>query len=264
MKRLLIAATAALLLCPVTAYAAPTEDAKAVYEELMNTTQNMTDMNAYYDMNLKMSSSMFKELGLESMDMRMEMNTRIKNMTDPQNMQYQAFTRVSMPDIPSQESCAYYANGYYYIDTMGQKIRYAMPLDQMVEQAMASASMAEASLDVYKDLTLQIDGENRILHYTIDDAKFGEYMDLAMGATGFNELLGDDASMSVTNIKGSYIINPEGYYTKAYLSMDMAMALMGESIQVSITADIGVADPGQPVTLSVPNPKEYKEMASPY
>lgn len=39
--------------------------------------------------------------------------------------------------------------------------------------------------------------------------------------------------------------------------MDMDMTMYGESIHVSIDANIGYANPGQPVSIAAPNPTDY-------
>ncbi len=42
--------------------------------------------------------------------------------------------------------------------------------------------------------------------------------------------------------------------------MDMDMTMQGETFSVNLDGDVGIADPGQPVDVPVPNPAEYTEM----
>lgn len=91
MKRLLAITLSALLLCPMTSYAAQTDDARAVYEALMANSQAATDLNAYYDLNMTMSGSVFESLGTDPIAMHIEMNTKMNHLTEPDNMRLAMF-----------------------------------------------------------------------------------------------------------------------------------------------------------------------------
>lgn len=261
MKRLLALTISALLLCPMTSFAAQTEEAKAVYQEMMEKTQTMNDMNAYYDMSVKATGDMFKELEMDSLDMRIEMNTRMQNLTNPSQLRFHAFSRISMPALMGQQSMEfsmYYLDGYYYMDMMGQKIKTPMPLDEAMAEVTSTSQMFDNSLEEFTDLTLRTEGENRILSYTMDAGKLNEQMRTILDASGMGSLY-QGVSFNVSNIRGEYIVNPEGYYTKANILMDMSMTMEGETLNMSIVADVGIADPGQPVAINLPNPAEYTE-----
>lgn len=262
MKRFLALTLSALLLCPITTFGAQTEEAKAVYQEMMEKSQTTTELHAYYDMTIQMKSDMFTELGLDSMDMRIEMDTRIKNVTDPSQMQLSTFSRMSMLGSQQLEYSTYYAGGYYYMDMLGQKLKAPMDVTTAMEDAMSSVNMFETSTDYFKDLTLRTEGDMRILSYTLDDTKMNEMIELVLGTAGMNSLY-DGASVSVSNISGEYNIRPDGFYTKATMKMDMTMTMMDETIYASIIADIGVVDPSQPVVINVPNLAEYVEQPLP-
>lgn len=260
MKRLLALTISALLLCPMTSFAAQTEEAKAVYLEMMEKTQTLNEMNAYYDMTVKMTGDMFKDIEMDSLDMRIEMNTRMHNLTNPSDLRFQAFSRVSMPSLMAQpmEFSMYYMDGYYYMDMLGQKVKSPMPLDQAMEEVTSTSQMFDNSLEDFTDLTLRTEGENRILSYTMDAGKLNDQMMAILGAPGMNSMY-QGISFNVSNIRGEYIVNPEGYYIKANVLMDMSMTMEGETINMAIVADVGVADPGQPVAIALPNPAEYTE-----
>lgn len=256
MKRLFAFTLSALLLCPMTSFAAQTDEAKAVYQEMMDTTQTMNDMNAYYDMNIKMSD------GTDSLDMRMEMNARMQNLTNPSDLRYQVFTRATLPDGQQTEYSMYYLDGYTYLDMMGQKIKYPVPFDQALTDAMSASELIGTTTDFYKDLTVRTEGDLRILSYSFDDAKMNDYIKMFLGAVGVDSLY-NGLNLSISNINGEYTINPEGYFTKMTMNMDMAMTIEGQTLNASVVADIGIADPGQPVEITTPNPGEYTETSQP-
>lgn len=260
MKRLLALTLSALLLCPMTSFAAQTEEAKAVYQEMMDKSQTVNDINAYYDMILKMSGDALGESGSDSVEARIEMNARMQNLTNPAELRYQIFSRMSMPDEQPIEFSMYYLDGYYYMDMLGQKIKYPMPLEEALKEAMSTSRMFETSTDYFKDLTVRTEGDMRVLSFIIDDAVINEYVNTILSATGMDALY-NGVSFSVSNVGGEYVINPDGYYTKAIMNMDMTITMMGETINASINADIGIADPGQPVDILTPNPNEYVEQS---
>ena len=81
MKRIwsiLLTITVALtLLCPMTAYAAQSQEALELYKAVEARNQNVTDMNAFYDFKMKMSGSLFENEGIDPVDMRLEMNMKM-------------------------------------------------------------------------------------------------------------------------------------------------------------------------------------------
>lgn len=244
-----------MMMCPITAYAAVDADAKAVYEEVIEKTKDMTDMNAYYDMKLGVSD------GTQNENMRMEMNVKMKNITDPQNIQYMVYSRTNAGGtelIMSQ----YYKDGYSYMDMLGSKVKAQMPLADMMNQVMTSANALNTSTEYFDSLTLRTEGENRILSYTMNDEKLNDYVQQIMGMMGSMDSLVGGMQMSAREVSGEYIVNKEGYYTKAFIKMTLDMSLMGQNISITMDGDIGIADPGQPVEIIMPDFSEYQEVTA--
>lgn len=129
----------------------------------------------------------------------------------------------------------------------------------MMNQAMASSKAFEVPEDLAGDFNLWDEGENKVIGYTINDARMNEYMQMVLGSTGLTGML-DGLDMKLRNIRGEYVVNPAGDCIKMRLKMDMDMTMQGETFSVSLDGDVGIADPGQPVDVPVPNPAEYTEM----
>ena len=83
MKRLLAIVLGAALLCPMTAYAGQTEEAKALYDQVQEKSNAITDMNAFYHFKIKFGGSMIENAGLTASDMRLEMNVKMNHLTEP-------------------------------------------------------------------------------------------------------------------------------------------------------------------------------------
>ena len=259
MKRLLAVVLGAVLLCPMTAYAARSQEALELYKAVEAKNRNMTDMNAFYDFKMKMTGSMLENEGISPIDMRLEMNMKMNHMQDPSQLRYMAYCRMTIPDSEPITYSMYYLDGYTYMDMPGQKIKYPMAMGDMMNQAMASSKAFEVPEDLAGDFNLWDEGENKVIGYTINDARMNEYMQMVLGSTGLTGML-DGLDMKLRNIRGEYVVNPAGDCIKMRLKMDMDMTMQGETFSVSLDGDVGIADPGQPVDVPVPNPAEYTEM----
>ena len=245
MKRLLAIVLGAALLCPMTAYAGQTEEAKALYDQVQEKSNAITDMNAFYDFKIKFGGSMIENAGLTASDMRLEMNVKMNHLTDGSQMTY------SM----------YYLDGYMYMDMLGQKIKMPMAMGDMMQQSMASANAFDVPTDIVKDMNLWDEGENKVIGFTIDDSRMNEFLQTVLGSTGLTGMM-EGTSMSLHNIKGEYVVNPNNDLIKMRLKMDMSMTMDGETITMSMDGDVGIADPGQPVDVPVPNIAEYTDITA--
>ena len=134
-----------------------------------------------------------------------------------------------------------------------------MAMGDMMNQALASSKAFDVPEDLVGDFSLWDEGENKVIGYTINDAKMNEYMQMVLGSTGLTGML-DGLDMKLHNIRGEYVVNPAGDCIKMRLKMDMDMTMQGETFSVNLDGDVGIADPGQPVDVPVPNPAEYTEM----
>ena len=228
MKRLLAIVLGAALLCPMTAYAGQTEEAKALYDQVQEKSNAITDMNAFYDFKIKFGGSMIENAGLTASDMRLEMNVKMNHLTEPALMRYMAYCRMTDPDGSQMTYSMYYLDGYMYMDMLGQKIKMPMAMGDMMQQSMASANAFDVPTDIVKDMNLWDEGENKVIGFT----------------------------------KGEYVVNPNNDLIKMRLKMDMSMTMDGETITMSMDGDVGIADPGQPVDVPVPNIAEYTDITA--
>ena len=261
MKRLLAIALGAALLCPMTAYAGQTEEALALYNQVQEKSRSITDMNAYYDFKIKVGGTMLQNEGLTPMDMRLEMNIKMNHLTDPGQMRYMAYSRMTGPDNEQITFSMYYLDGYCYMDMLGQKVKYPMAMADMMEQSMASANAFDVSTDIMRDLNLWDEGENKVIGFTIDDTKMNEYLQTVLSSTGLTGMM-DGTGMNLRNMRGEYVVNPNGDMIKMRLKMDMDMTMEGQTVTVNLDGDVGIADPGRPVDVPVPNVAEYTDMTA--
>lgn len=261
MKRLLAVVLGAALLCPMTAYAAQSEEALALYNQVQEKSKTTTDMNAFYDFKIKLGGSMLENAGVSLSDMRLEMNIKMNHLTEPSLLRYMAYCRMTDPQGSQMTYSMYYLDGYVYMDMLGQKIKMPMAMGDMLQQSMASSSAFDISADVVKDMNLWNEGENKVIGFTIDDSKMNEFIQTVLSSTGMSGML-DGTNVSLHNVSGEYVVNPNGDLIKMRLKMDMNMTMDGETITMTMDGDVGIADPGQPVDVPLPNIAEYTDITA--
>lgn len=259
-KRLLALAAGILLMCPVTAYAAPSETATDALERVMEQQAAVDSINAFYDFDLNMSGSMMEELGTDSLSMRMEMNVKMSGLKDPSQMKYMTYYRITAPGGEQMTGSTYYVGGYMYTDSLGMKYRYPMDMTDAMTQAMSVSDPVGASMEYIKDVSLRPEGKNAVIDYTMNTFKINDLVRQVLDSAGMAGMT-DAMTFGIDSARGSYVINPDGLCEKQYMSMIMGMSMDGEDLRMTIDGDIGIADPGQPVEVPMPNPAEYQEMA---
>lgn len=266
-KRLAAAVIGMMMVCSVPAYANEA-DAVAVYQEMEEKTRSMSDIDAYYDFKVNMS------YGEDHVDGRVEMNVKANQMNDPENLKFNAYMRLTM-DLGSNTAGGegpgaaatydtsmtvtgniYYADNMYYMDMLGSKLKMAMPLSEMMSSMQSVQSLSHYSLDLMENMTLRTDGDIRIISFTMNQEKMDEMMNQVMAAVP--TLAESGANIRFRDISGEYEINPEGYYIKSREKITMDMTAEGETITIVLDGDVGIANPGQPVSFPAPNPAEYE------
>lgn len=267
LKRLAAVTMSMVMALTMTAYANDA-DAVAVYQEMEAKNSAMTDTDSYIDFKIDMNS------GGEHIGMRMEMNMKAVNMTTPEQMRMNTYMRISVTDAGTSGTSGgpgvagatidltdavitanvYYENGMYYMDMLGQKTKVPMPLDEMMKSLEETNSMMTTSLDYIQDLKLRTEGDDRILSFKMDASKMNGLLQEVMGAL---QGMTGETSVSYRDINCEYIVNPEGYCTKARMKLTMDMTIEGETVTTVLDGDIGYANPGQPVTITAPNLAEY-------
>lgn len=268
-KRLAAAVIGMMMICSVPAYANES-DAVAVYQEMEEKTRSMSDIDAYYDLKMDISK------GKDHVGGRVEMNMKANQMNDPANLKFNAYMRLSL-DLGSDTAGAegsgtaaandtnmvvtgniYYADNMYYMDMLGSKLKMAAPLSEMMANMQSVQSLSHYSLDLMENMTLRTEGDIRIISFTLNQEKMDEMMNQVMAAAAMPALEESGASIRFRDISGEYEISPEGYYVKSREKITMDVTVEGETITIVLDGDVGIANPGQPVSFPAPNPAEYE------
>lgn len=253
MKKVLALVLSAAMALSLTACggSAKPKDPKEVYTAAVKKNGELKSM----DMTTKMDMAM--KMGEESVNMAMDMDIQMDQI-NTDKMKYYASTKTTA-DGQTMDMVIFYTDGYYYMDAMGQKIKYQMDLEAMMEQVNQSTSTGDLDVEWLKELALKEDGDNQILTFTADPAKMTDYVDEMMAGMAANAQL-DDMEMTINSVSGEYVINKDGYYTAMKMTMDIDMSAQGQSLNMVMNMDATINNPGKEVTVTIPSTDGFQEM----
>lgn len=254
MKKLLAVVLGAAMVLSLGACGKKAEpvDPKAVYEEAIKKNGELASMD------MESTSTMTMKQGEETL----EMSTDVKAKMDGINTDKMIYYAETTSNVAGQASDAvtFYQDGYCYVESQGQKMKYAIALEDMMEQVRTAAESGNVELEYMKDLAVKQEGDNQILTFTVDPEKMDSYVQEVMGAmTGSLEGL-EGLTMKINSASGQYTINKDGYYTDMQMTMDYDMTMEGETLNTVMDTTAKINNPGQAVTIELPSTDGYEEI----
>ena len=258
MKRLMTALLAAVMTVTKAGTALAAEDPAALLERV---TQKANELDSM-DCNLGVHAVMVMqdpEMDLDlSLNLDMMMNMKMDQIKSG-NLRYKA--DMAMEFLGQTEyATVFYKDGYYYMDSNGEKIKYPMDLNSMIASVEQTTAAADLAPSLMKSLSVREEGENRVLSYVADPAKMNAYVQDAL-----KPLLGSmDVGMIIREVKGEYVINKDDYYTSMNMYMVMDMSSYGETLRIIMLLEGNFNNPGQPVNLELPSTDGYSDLSTYY
>lgn len=251
MKKLMTALLAAVMALSMTATAFAAEDPAALLDRVTQKANELDSMDC--DMGVHAVLVMPDPQTNKDLNIKLDMLMKMKmDQVKSGNLRYKA--EMAMEFLGQTEyATIFYKDGYYYMDSDGEKIKYPMDLNSMIESVEQTTAAAELTSSMMKSLAVREEGENRILSYVVDPAKMNAYVNEAVGS-----LLDDmDVVMAIREVKGEYVINKDDYYTSLNMNMTMDISVYGETVRVIMLIEGTVNNPGQPVTVDLPSTDGY-------
>lgn len=202
------------------------------------------------DLDMSLGTNMKMKVGEDSTDIKMDMDVLMTGYRS-QDMKYQADTTMGLMG-QSFDMTMYYTDGYYYMELNGQKIKYPYALDQIVELTEKSRNSA-VEAEAIKELKAEKEGENTRLNFQADPEKMTEYTkDLFGNMQGSMQAWQADYEFTISEVSGSYLINPDGYYIESTVNMTMQMDVSGQKVDVNAEVIGKVNKPGEKVEVKLP------------
>lgn len=220
------------------------QDPKEIYDAASKKSQELTSVDASCVMDMNMTQ------GEETMDISMDMDMKITGVNTDSMRYLMDGTTSTMGQ--SMDTHMYYEAGYCYMDLMGQKVKYAMDLDQITEQVTQSLGSSTMDSSYMSDIKAEKDGDNQILTFTADASKMDSYAKELMGTMGdtMDEL--GDVEYTIKSVTGESVVNKDGYFSSAKVKMDMDMTMEGETVSLTMDMDVTYNNPGQDVEITAP------------
>ena len=125
--------------------------------------------------------------------------------------------------------------------------------------SLDAAGSVDKTMEMLKEVGRRPEGDDFVITYTMDTSALNALVDEVFVAAGLGEVM-DEIGFEIGSVKGEYVINPEGQCVKERMKMIMDMDAEGETLRITIDGDVGIADPGQPVEVPMPNPAEYTDI----
>ena len=258
MKRLMTALLAAVMTVTMAGTALAAEDPAALLERVTQKANELDSMDCDLGVHAVMVMQ-DPEMALDlSLNLDMMMNMKMDQIKSG-NLRYKA--DMAMEFLGQTEyATVFYKDGYYYMDSNGEKIKYPMDLNSMIASVEQTTATADLAPSLMKSLSVREEGENRVLSYVADPAKMNAYVQDAL-----KPLLGSmDVGMIIREVKGEYVINKDDYYTSMNMYMVMDMSSYGETLRIIMLLEGNFNNPGQPVNLELPSTDGYSDLSTYY
>ena len=258
MKRLMTALLAAVMTVTMAGTALAAEDPAALLERVTQKANELDSMDCDLGVHAVMVMQ-DPEVDLDlSLNLDMMMNMKMDQIKSG-NLRYKA--DMAMEFLGQTEyATVFYKDGYYYMDSNGEKIKYPMDLNSMIASVEQTTAAADLAPSLMKSLSVREEGENRVLSYVADPAKMNAYVQDAL-----KPLLGSmDVGMIIREVKGEYVINKDDYYMSMNMYMVMDMSSYGETLRIIMLLEGNFNNPGQPVNLELPSTDGYSDLSTYY
>ena len=258
MKRLMTALLAAVMTVTMAGTALAAEDPAALLERVTQKANELDSMDCDLGVHAVMVMQ-DPEMDLDlSLNLDMMMNMKMDQIKSG-NLRYKA--DMAMEFLGQTEyATVFYKDGYYYMDSNGEKIKYPMDLNSMIASVEQTTAAADLAPSLMKSLSVREEGENRVLSYVADPAKMNAYVQDAL-----KPLLGSmDVGMIIREVKGEYVINKDDYYMSMNMYMVMDMSSYGETLRIIMLLEGNFNNPGQPVNLELPSTDGYSDLSTYY
>lgn len=261
MKRML---SIALVLCLLLSFTACGKDKEASAYDLVNSAMKKTQSLDSLDMQMVMDMSMKME-GV-SMDIPVEYDIKAVDVhsKSPKMAMVMSMEMMGM----SVDMDFYMEDGYYYMNAMGQKMKFkAEAGDEYDALGQANNMMVDLDEKYLKDTKVVTNSNgSKTVTLKMDSNEFKKTFNELIASTGEGAVDGgvlksidiSDASVEITVDKNGYI---DTYKVKFTMSMSIEAMGTANNVTAKVDASIKYNNPGKTVTVTAPaGYKNYPEV----
>ena len=260
MKKLATAlvSAAAIMTMSTTAFAA--ENPAEVFDRVMeknNTIQSVEIQSGVHSVIL--AKDVIPD-GQMKVDMAMHAEMDMQDTTD---LKYLAQVASSILGQDSY-SQVFYTDGYYYVDANGVKLKYPMPLEQIISSVQTGVNTSNMESSYMKGISLNEVNGKRVLAYEANTKKLNKNVKEALGTV--MNTLGTDANldMDIQEMKGAYVLDDNDYiiYMTNYIVYNMEV--LDQPMTCITLMETEIQNPGEPVVVTHPSTDGYEDLIGLY
>ena len=228
-----------------------------IYEAAIEKNQSLKDQD------ISMQMSMGMDLGEESgsVNITMDVDNKITgNQTDDIKYLMEGKMEMLGMEIPIT---AFYTDGYYYTETLGQKIKYAMDLEDIAKQASSIEKLPQS--EYLSEITAEKDGTDTHLTFTMDGERLSDFVKELLKDSALSGLMNgvEETPFEIQGVSGDMTVGKDGYYHDMNMTIQMQMQVdEGSTVQMVIDLACQVNNPGQAVEITLPDTADYQDMSA--
>lgn len=229
------------------------QDPKAELSKVMEQASKAGDIDMTSSMNIHMENKG------EKFDMPMEIAVKTKDSkNDKLTMEMAVDMEINGQKMQMQ---TYYAEGYYYMDVSGSKLKYAMDIEEIKKQLESSTNYRELAADMFQDVSMEEKGDTKVFAFKGNLDKMSAYLEKSL--TSFENAMSQDLTYEFSDIEGTITADENGEMKEMTMNFGMDLSAQGEKVSaiVDMTSKILATDEG--VKLNLPDFKEYQEIKVP-
>jgi hypothetical protein len=247
----------ALAGCADTTKALTAEDVYTKAQEKENAADQV-DVDMVIDMTMTLTD------GTDTQDISFTMDASMRAQdANKETMAFEMPMTISIAQLGMTMSAdIYYADGYYMIDVMGQKMKCRMDLADAVEQLQSSDMASLSSLDLLQDLTMTEqtaeDGKTKqyLLNYTMSPEALGDIYDQMLATLGMD----DESAITWDTITGTLLVSEDFDVLAQTANAAFSMDVQGTAIACTMTMDSTYNEIGSDFALNIPDADDFEEV----
>lgn len=192
------------------------------------------------------------KVGTESVNVLMIVKAKGQDM-GKSSMKYRTDTHTEIMG-QSTDMTAFYTNGYYYVDSDGEKTKLEAEVSDVMEvfDSNTNAGWLD-NLDSFKDLKVRTEKSgSRVYSFSCDPSSAGSLIQ------SYNDQLGlSDSNMDMKLLYGTVYVDSSGYITRESLDLKMDFESDGQTVGTDMQIEIRYTNPGKAVTVTLPSTAGY-------
>ena len=250
MKKFLALLTAAVLVVSMTACASQPSDPKALYKEAVAKTGKLESIDVSMKVTMDMTAAGESITVTTTTGIQLDQSASTPKMAMKSN--------VEVPGQGNVELMMYYADGYIYLDSNGQKVKQAASSEDALSGA-AGMAVEEIEEKAFKDLKMETKDGVTTLTFTADGAQMTEYVQTLLASS---QTVTSADELKISDVTGKVTVNKDQYITGMTMNIPLTMTVSGQEFTCNLALDITYNNPGQPVNIDFPDFSEYTEIAA--